>query len=199
MATWLLSLCFLAMGAANAQENPVKWKFTVEPVNEQEAVLVFSATVTGGYHLYAQQQDPLGPLPTEFIFAENAGYKLKGKAVESPKPVSEKDETFGVMVQFFKKDATFRQTVTLTEAKDLEIKGTIDYQVCNDETCLPFNDIPFSFSVKAADLKKAAAASAEDVTEVLAEVEKETEAVVEAVEAVVAEVAEEAAAEKAEG
>lgn len=160
VALWLLSLCFLAVGAANAQENPVKWKFTVEPVNEQEAVLVFSATVTGGYHLYAQQQDPLGPLPTEFIFAENTDYKLKGKAAESPAPVSEKDETFGVMVQFFKKDATFRQTVSLTSAKDMEIKGTIDYQVCNDETCLPFNDIPFSFRIKAADLKKAAAHAA---------------------------------------
>lgn len=200
MAIWLLSLCF-AMGAANAQENPVKWKFTVEPVNEQEAVLVFSATVTGGYHLYAQQQDPLGPLPTEFIFAENAGYKLKGKATESPKPVSEKDETFGVMVQFFKKDATFRQTVTLTEGKDMEIKGTIDYQVCNDETCLPFNDIPFSFNIKAADLKNAAAkaAPAEAVAEAVAEVEKEAEAVVAAVEEAVVEATGEPAAEKADG
>ncbi len=200
MALWLLSLCFLAAGAVNAQENPVKWKFTVEPVNEQEAVLVFSATVTGGYHLYAQQQDPLGPLPTEFIFAENADYKLKGKAVESPAPVSEKDETFGVMVQFFKKDAQFRQTVRLNAAKDMEIKGTIDYQVCNDETCLPFNDIPFSFNVKAADLKKAgapAAVAGQPEEEAIAEATPAAEPVAEAqAEPAVVATAEEPAAEQ---
>lgn len=194
MALWLLSLCFLAAGAVNAQENPVKWEFTVEPVNEQEAVLVFSATVTGGYHLYAQQQDPLGPLPTEFIYAERAEYKLVGKAVESPAPVSEKDETFGVMVQFFKKDAQFRQTVRLNTAEDIVIKGTIDYQVCNDETCLPFNDIPFLFSIKAADLKKAAAKAEPQVAAEAVAVAEPAQAETPAEEQAVVEAAEEPAA-----
>lgn len=171
---WLLCLCLFGMGAANAQVNPVKWKFTVEPVGEQEVVLVFSATVTGGYHLYGQHQDPLGPLPTVFVFPESADFKLKGKATESPKPVTEKDETFGVDVQFFKKDATFRQTITLASAKDMEIKGTIDYQVCNDETCVPFSDIPFSFKIKAVDLKNAAANVASNGAETSASVETET-------------------------
>ncbi len=136
---------FLLAAASWAQENPVKWKCSVKYLKGNEAELVIKANVGGGYHLYSQ--DAGGALPTTFNFPESGNFKLVGTASENPAPVEENDEFLG-MVRFFAKDAEFRQKITIHTEEDFTIDATVDYQVCNDETCLPFNDIELSFKVK---------------------------------------------------
>ena len=136
---------FLLVAASWAQENPVKWKCSVKYLKGNEAELVIKANVGGGYHLYSQ--DAGGALPTTFNFPESGNFKLVGTASENPAPVEENDEFLG-MVRFFAKDAEFRQKITIHTEEDFTIDATVDYQVCNDETCLPFNDIELSFKVK---------------------------------------------------
>ena len=136
---------FLLVAASWAQENPVKWKCSVKYLKGNEAELVIKANVGGGYHLYSQ--DAGGALPTTFNFPESGNFKLVGTASENPAPVEENDEFLG-MVRFFAKDAEFRQKITIHTEEDFTIDATVDYQVCNDETCLPFNDIELSFNVK---------------------------------------------------
>lgn len=131
-----------------AQENPVKWKCSVKRLKGNEAELVIKANVGGGYHLYSQFMEEGGPMPTTFYFPKSEKFTLQGKVSESPKPIQETDEIFGTMVQFFAKDAEFRQKITINSTEDFEIAATVDYQVCNDETCIPFSDIDLNFKVK---------------------------------------------------
>lgn len=163
MKKLLLSLwgLFLLSAFALAQDNPVKWKCSVKYLKGNEAELVIKANVGGGYHLYSQFMEEGGPMPTVFNFPKSNDFTLKGKASESPKPIQEQDEIFGTMVQFFAKDAEFRQKITINTDKDFEIAATVDYQVCNDETCIPFSDIDLKFNVKG--VKKEAMASTEPV------------------------------------
>ncbi len=136
---------FLFLATGLAQDNPVKWKCSVKYLKGNEAELVIKAEVGGGYHLYSQ--DAGGALPTTFNFPQSADFSLVGTASENPAPVEENDEFLGP-VRFFAKDAEFRQKITINTEKDFVIEATVDYQVCNDETCLPFSDIELNFKVK---------------------------------------------------
>ncbi|MDE7337815.1 MAG: hypothetical protein K2M92_00855, partial [Bacteroidales bacterium] len=137
-----LLLAFTGM----AQENPVKWSCSVNYLDGDQAELVMKAEVGGGYHLYSQFMQEGGPTPTVFHFPATGEFKVKGKVSESPKPIEETDEIFGTLVRFFAKDAEFRQKITIQSEKDFKIAATVDYQVCNDETCIPFSDIDLNFS-----------------------------------------------------
>lgn len=139
-------LLFVSGGLA--QENPVKWACSVNYLDGNQAELVMKATVEGGYHLYSQFMEDGGPIPTTFNFPESGDFKKNGKVSESPKPIEETDETFGTLVRFFAKNAEFRQRITIRSAVDFEIAATVDYQVCDDETCIPFSDIDLRFKVK---------------------------------------------------
>lgn len=160
---WLLPILFCV--SAMAQQNPVKWRYTVKPISATEAELVFNAVSSGGYHLYSQFMEEGGPLPTVFHFPKSKNFKLIGKVSEHPKPVESIDETFGTKVAYFKKDAEFRQKIQILSADDFDIKGTIDYQVCDEESCIPFSDIDFSFKVKGAGTAAADVVAAEGEAE----------------------------------
>lgn len=206
----LLFACwaFIAlMLSGSAQENPVKWKCSVNYLDGNQAELVMKANVGGGYHLYSQFMEEGGPIPTTFNFPKSESFTLSGKVSESPKPIEETDETFGTLVRFFAKDAEFRQKITIKSEQDFEIAATVDYQVCNDETCIPFSDIDLKFKVKGAKAKVDAAQEqpvkeempAQAATEEQAEApvaETESASVVEAEVVEVAETAAEPAAEK---
>ncbi|MEG1571953.1 MAG: cytochrome c biogenesis protein CcdA, partial [Bacteroidales bacterium] len=135
----------------------------VKPISETEAELVFSATTSGAYHLYSQFMEEGGPMPTIFHFPKSKDFKLIGKASEHPKPTQSVDETFGTKVAYLAKKAEFRQKIQILSANDFTIKGTIDYQVCDEESCIPFSDIDFTFKVKGGG--KAAATAATTATE----------------------------------
>ena len=152
-----LSIAFAWLGFA--QDNPVKWTCSVNYLDGNQAELVMKAEVGGGYHLYSQFLEDGGPQPTVFNFPAMGEFKAKGKVSESPKPIEETDEIFGTLVRFFAKDAEFRQKITIETEQDFEIAATVDYQVCNDETCIPFSDIDLKFKVKGV---KAATAAAEE-------------------------------------
>ncbi|MDR2556807.1 MAG: thioredoxin family protein [Bacteroidales bacterium] len=145
-------------GNAAAPQNPVKWKCSVEPTGTAgEANLVFTATVNKGWHLYSQFLEAGGPLPTVFNFPSSKDYERIGKISESPKPIEGVDDIFGTKIAYFARNATFKQRIKVNAAADFTIKGTIDYQVCNDETCIPFTDIDFKFDVNIAAITSGAA------------------------------------------
>ncbi|MDR0619982.1 MAG: thioredoxin family protein [Bacteroidales bacterium] len=149
-------------GNNTAPKNPVKWKYTVEQSSGDEAFLVFTATVNKGWHLYSQFLEAGGPLPTVFNFETSNDFSLIGKISESPKPVEGIDDIFGTKIAYFARNATFKQRIKINTDKNFTVKGTVDYQVCNDETCIPFTDIDFKFNVNTA------AASSEDGSTVAA-------------------------------
>lgn len=179
MKKFLLSLWGLVFFSVLgfAQENPVKWNCSVEYLKGNEAVLVIKAEVGGGYHLYSQNMDENGPMPTSFIFPDSKDFTLIGKPAESPTPIEETDEIFGTIVRFFAQNAEFRQKITINTEKDFEIAATVDYQVCDDETCIPFSDIDLKFNVKGVKGAQVSAKSEVKETVVAQEIDSVQESV----------------------
>jgi thiol:disulfide interchange protein DsbD len=127
--------------------NPVKWTYTVVQTNPSTAELVFTAKIDKGWHLYSQYMDEGGPIVTSFVFTAGKTYKLDGKTIE-PKPKAEYDEMFKMTVKYFANQAVFKQKIKVLSNKDFSIKGSFEYMVCNDGSCIPFSDNTFEFKVK---------------------------------------------------
>lgn len=129
-------------------QTPVKWEFKTKVTGANTAELQFIALIDNGWHLYSQHLPDGGPMPTEFAFAKLDGIQLNGKASE-PTPKEVFDEMFKMKVKYFDKTATFVQKIKLTNSKPVTVSGTINFQTCNEETCIP-GESEFSFEVPAA-------------------------------------------------
>ena len=147
---WLLALLVLA-GTRPAQaqiEHPVTWKFASEPGSAPgESTLTFTATIEGNWHVYSQFVEAGGPEPTVFTFAPSADYELLGKVSESPAPTKTFEKAFGMEISYFAKRVVFSQRIRL-KVPQATVKGSLSFMACNDEKCLPPDDVPFGISVK---------------------------------------------------
>ncbi len=126
---------------------PVKWEYKTKVTGSNTAELQFIARIDQGWHLYSQNLPDGGPMPTEFRFEKVDGIELVGKAIE-PTPQEVFDEMFQMKVKYFDKLVTFTQKIKITGTQPVKVSGTVNYQACNDETCIP-GESEFSFDVLA--------------------------------------------------
>ena len=148
--TYLLFLG-MALPVFAQLQDPVKWTFKVNDINESESELVFIAQLDEGWHLYSQYTDPNGPIAIYFEFNKSDEYKLVGK-VQEPKPHEEFDEDFKCTVRSFSGKVVFRQKIERLSTKDFKVTGTFGYQLCNQGSCIAPDDRDFSFKVKGAKM-----------------------------------------------
>ena len=142
------SLALVMVLGINAQvEDPVSWKFSHEITSEMEAELVFKASIEVPWHLYSAYLPEGGPIATKPYFEESESYSLVDGIVEVTKAKKKFDEGFKMEVGTISGRAELRQKVAFPEAGTYTITGEIEYQVCDDATCLPPQYEPFSFTV----------------------------------------------------
>ena len=126
--------------------QPCHWSFTVEPSANGEAILISTAKLDSGWHLYSQHISDKGPR-TEFAYDSLDTYKLLGDTQEG-KPTKEYNPYLEMEVLYFEEEAVFKQKIEVLSKMDFTIAGTIDYMVCLDQSqCVP-SDVEFSFKVK---------------------------------------------------
>lgn len=125
--------------------EPVKWSFKTKVTGSNTSELQFVATIDQGWHLYSQHLTGGGPLPTEFKFDEVKGIEQIGSVIE-PKPEEVYDKMFMMKVQYFSTSATFIQKIKVLTNKPVTVKGTLTFQTCNDESCIP-GEMEFSFNI----------------------------------------------------
>jgi thiol:disulfide interchange protein len=167
LTKWLLlSWILFASTAIFAQiQEPVKWSFSSKRINDTIAELRFTADIEFHWHLYSQHVDGDAPLPTVFTFKEIKGAKLQGKVIE-PKGKTEYDKLLETTVKFFDHQAVFIQKVKITSDKPVTIKGLVEYQTCDDNSCIS-GESDFSFPLDGAkNLKVAEPVTAIDTANV---------------------------------
>lgn len=148
--TILFVLCLLAtLGVTAQQLDPAKLGFSVKETSPNEAELVITVKLDNGWHMYSQNTDENGPLPTVFEFTPSSDYALVGK-VREPKPHEEMDPLFGCVVRSFEGTVVFRQKIKRLTNKDFQVKGLISYQLCNEGSCIAPEDHDMVFKVKGA-------------------------------------------------
>jgi hypothetical protein len=137
----------LFAGFANAQiNNPVIWTYSATKVADKTYELHITATITGNWHLYAQDAGE-GPEPTTFRFTPNPLISFDGKVKEVGKMEKSFDKNFNSVLKYYAKKVDFVQKVKVKSSIATIVKGTVNFMVCNDRQCLPPRDVPFSINV----------------------------------------------------
>lgn len=159
----LISSIMLALIALVAQAQiltPVKWKIKLDDKGgAPEKEIVFTATADKGWHLYDMNLPEGGPVSTSFTFETLNGAKLIGQPVPSVKPTTVYDEQFAMNLRWYPGTVSFTQKLKVTDPAKFKAEGEVEFMACNDETCLPPDQIPFSFDKKSIHVDPALAAN----------------------------------------
>ena len=159
----LISSIMLALIALVAQAQiltPVKWKIKLDDKGgAPEKEIVFTATADKGWHLYDMNLPEGGPVSTSFTFETLNGAELIGQPVPSVKPTTVYDEQFAMNLRWYPGTVSFTQKLKVPDPAKFKAEGEVEFMACNDETCLPPDQIPFSFDKKSIHVDPALAAN----------------------------------------
>lgn len=127
-------------------ESHVKWAEGVKKISATEAIVLIKATIDEDWHVYSINQKEGGPIKTTITFSPSKEFSLVGKTTE-PLPITKYEKSFSMNVSYFENSVVFQQKVKL-KAKQTTVKGKIEFMTCNDQKCLPPEDIDFTVAIK---------------------------------------------------
>ena len=134
--------------AAKAQLNPVSWTYSTKKIADKTYELHITATMQSGWHLYSQTQpeDAIAE-PTKITFNKNPLLILDGKIKEEGKMEKFHDAKLDLSANQYSSKVEFVQTVKLKASAKTNVSGTVRFQTCNDEKCLPPKNVTFSIAL----------------------------------------------------
>lgn len=145
--------------------TPVTWKIHLDDTGTPEKSIVFTATADKGWHLYDMNLPEGGPISTSFTFETLTGAELIGTPTASVAPTTVYDEQFAMNLRWYPGTVSFTQKFKVTEAAKFKMEGQIEFMACNDETCLPPDQIDFSYTKRDIRMDGAAIGTGEDTVE----------------------------------
>ena len=144
MKRFFTAFIFLMTTLAWAQPQAVTWSTSYENTDEHTVITVH-AEIEEGWHLYSQNLDEGGPIPTSFVLEDDSSFTIVGGWTEG-EPHVEFDPNFDMDLAYFSDSADFTIKLFPTE-KEFTVKGELEFMVCNDEMCLPPTYEDFSVRV----------------------------------------------------
>ena len=156
--------------------TPVTWKIHLDDTGASEKSIVFTATADKGWHLYDMNLPEGGPISTSFTFETLTGAELIGTPTASVAPTTVYDEQFAMNLRWYPGTVSFTQKFKVTDAAKFKMEGQIEFMACNDETCLPPDQIDFSYTKRDIRMDGAATGTTEETVEPEPSTEEPTEA-----------------------
>lgn len=133
---------------AQNSETPITWSLSAETkaitINSKfEAKL--TAQLSSGWHLYSISQPPGGPTATTIKVKPGSPFKLADNIKAAP-PIKTYDNNFRMETEFYQDKGEFTLPLeVVSEAQDAkELTVLVNFQLCNDEVCLPPDTIEVS-------------------------------------------------------
>lgn len=129
--------------AVSAQvEMPVKWSTKAAGQSVE-----LTAKIEAPWHLYDIGPYTNGPNATTITFELPAGVTLDGGITQVTKPTVVYDDIFKMDIGTFALKAVFAQKFKMSGTQPVKVKGNVEWQVCDDESCLPPTDTEFEFTL----------------------------------------------------
>jgi Disulphide bond corrector protein DsbC len=137
--------------------QPIHWTATAtttsRPLSKGSKVLAkITASIAPGWHLYAFEQQPGGPLPTNLSLAEGQPFATAGPIGEST-PKTEFDSNFNLSTSIFEDKAVFTVPARVSgavSASSPKLMVDVAFQTCNDRMCLPLTVVHLTAPIQTA-------------------------------------------------
>ena len=164
----VLALVLLAITTtvyAQSFEQPVSWSSSVEKIGENMYELKFHGSIEGNWHIYDLGPYNGGPNPTTLKIEEVAGVKLVGTPYIKSEVHKAYDEMFQMEIGTCGDGIIVAQKVEVTSGSDVNLTANIEWQACDNGSCLPPTDEDIAVKLPAAAGVAAEAAPAAEVAE----------------------------------
>lgn len=107
-----------------------------------------TASIQSGWHLYSQAQpDDAIAEPTLVSFNKNPLLALEGKIKEEGKLEKFHDAKLDISANQYSTKVNFVQVVKLKAKAKTNVSGSVKFQTCNDEKCLPPKTVTFTIAL----------------------------------------------------
>ncbi len=127
--------------------DPIRWSFD-HSQDGRDVELRFTAVIDIGWNLYDTFLPEGGPIQTEFIYDDPSRFEMIDELQKNPEPFEKFDNIFQLNLRFFKDTVVFTQRLRLVDDQPFTLAGYVTFMGCDDEMCLPPNDVPFAFQMK---------------------------------------------------
>lgn len=124
-------------------DDPVTWSTKVSADK-----VIMTATIDMPWHMYDMGPYTDGPNATTFSFELPAGVKLNGATKQISVPTRIQDDVFKMEIGYFAKEAIFEQLFVNTTGAPATVKGMVEWQVCDDKSCLPPTEYEFEIKIE---------------------------------------------------
>ena len=142
-----LLLFFITFSFSAQIKNPVKFKFTINELGDNQYEAVLNGTLDQGWHIYSRDIPEDTGIPTSYKVS-GKNIELIGKFVEVGKKHTEFSEAFGGTIVYYSNSAGFKQKFKLKDGtKPADVVAEIMYQTCDDRVCLAPETLEFNKTV----------------------------------------------------
>lgn len=134
-----------ATALAPAQDKKVNVSAEVVPATAKPGdtvTLKATLTIDDGWHVYGRDEET--GIPPSLTLSATGGLEKVGETVV---PFGVPHETFGITSHWVMGTAVLEQRLKVPDgaaAGPIELKGRVDYMVCDEESCLPPDSDPFA-------------------------------------------------------
>jgi DsbC/DsbD-like thiol-disulfide interchange protein len=132
----IILLLSLSANLSYGQRPPATWSYTLDRVNAQHWMLSMRVTLAPGWHIYSQHIKEGGPIPTRITVNSGDDHSLIGTAEEKGKAFHFYDSLYEMNITWYSGEVSFLQRISINRMVP-EIRGTIEYMVCNNKQCVP--------------------------------------------------------------
>lgn len=119
-------------------KDKINWTFKIEKVDANHAIIVGTAKIKEGWHVFSVTHDPnkadLTGYATKFIFNKSKNYKLVGQLEDGMKPQTVVNE-LGKSI-YFEETAVFKQKIELLTNSGFNINVEYSFQICDAYGCI---------------------------------------------------------------
>ncbi|MDI9320014.1 MAG: protein-disulfide reductase DsbD family protein [Phycisphaerales bacterium] len=131
---------------AQGMKDPCTWTYEAKKIAANEYQLSFKLEMGDGWHIWSIHAGGDGTLiAPSFSFEAHKAAQMIGSIKEEGKLINSAIEGVEGKVNYYNNTVIYTQVVK-AKAGSI-VKGTHQYQVCNDMMCLPPRDRNFSFTL----------------------------------------------------
>lgn len=135
-----LLLSIFALNVFAQGENPVSWSSKVENVKDNVYEIQLTGSIQGKWHIYDLGPYQDGPIATTLVISGGQGVKVVGKPYIKTKVHRYFDQTFNMEIGTCENGVVIAQKVEVTNPAATEITAMLEWQTCDDGSCLPPTD-----------------------------------------------------------
>jgi len=164
LSLFVISLfCFSSLTAQRV-EQPIRWKYEIGKSTDNQFIIKLTGDLDPNrpeWHIYGLGPYENGPTPTSLVVEAANGNASAFELVGEPYLLTDEyrkyDEMFGMEIGICEDKVVIAQKVRVLSADSVALLAIVEWQACDDQSCLPPTDK--EFVIKLPGVGKAAAGS----------------------------------------